>query len=69
MKDLMMQLWQDESGQDLAEYALLLGLIALLLVVAIGTFRDAIAGLFNRAETVLDEAGTAAGGGGEGGDS
>ena len=61
MKDFMMQLWQDESGQDLAEYALLLGLIALLLVAAIGLFRTSIEGLFTRATGVLDGAGEAGG--------
>ena len=62
MKDMLMTFWKDESGQDLAEYALLLGLIALLLVAAIGLFRDSIEGLFDRASGVLEEAGTEADG-------
>ena len=62
MKDMLMTFWKDESGQDLAEYALLLGLIALLLVAAIGLFRDSIEGLFTRASGVLEEAGTEADG-------
>lgn len=54
MKDLLTTLWQDESGQDLAEYALLLALIAVLLVTAIGVLRSAIGGRFNAAASVLN---------------
>ena len=54
MKDFMMQLWQDESGQDLAEYALLLGLITVALVVIVGLFGDNIVRVFTAANTTLD---------------
>jgi pilus assembly protein Flp/PilA len=53
MKDLMLTFWQDESGQDMAEYALLLALIALAIITAVIAFRGAIIGRFNQATTQL----------------
>ena len=50
-------LWVDDSGQDLAEYALLLALIAVVLVTAIDALRTAIATSFGRATNVLNSAG------------
>ncbi|CAN5783547.1 hypothetical protein BH23GEM11_BH23GEM11_08640 [soil metagenome] len=58
MKEFMTTLWQDESGQDLAEYAILLGLITIVLLVAIGLFSDAIGGLFGSATDTLNTAAT-----------
>ncbi|HSM37508.1 MAG TPA: Flp family type IVb pilin [Longimicrobiales bacterium] len=49
--------WRDEAGQDLAEYALLLALIAVVLVTAISSLRTAIANSFGRATNVLNSAG------------
>ena len=57
MKDMLMTFWKDESGQDLAEYALLLGLITIVLVGLITAFSGSIGGLFTRATGVLDGAG------------
>jgi Flp pilus assembly pilin Flp len=54
MKELLMNLWKDESGQDTAEYALLLLLIALALIAAITGFRSAIANAFSRATAQLN---------------
>ena len=54
MKDLMRTFWNDESGQDLAEYGLLLVLIALAVIVAIGLFRTAITNAFNAAADQLN---------------
>ena len=53
---LLKQLWLDESGQDTAEYALLLLLIALALIVSIQTFRTAITNAFSRATDQLNSA-------------
>jgi Flp pilus assembly pilin Flp len=58
MKEFMTTFWQDESGQDLAEYAILLGLITIVLIVAIQAFSGAIGGLFGSATTTLQGAGT-----------
>lgn len=49
---------RDESGQDMAEYGLLLALIGVALVTAITALRGGIVNAFNRATTELG--GTAA---------
>jgi Flp pilus assembly pilin Flp len=54
MQQLLKTLWLDESGQDTAEYALLLLLIALALIAAITGFRSAIANAFSRATAQLN---------------
>jgi pilus assembly protein Flp/PilA len=54
MKDLMRTFWNDESGQDLAEYGLLLALIAVIVAVAIIAFRDRIVDAFNATEAAFD---------------
>ncbi len=47
MLQLFNALLADESGQDLAEYAMLIGLIALAVVVAVGLLGGTISGVFN----------------------
>ncbi|MDI7274618.1 MAG: Flp family type IVb pilin [Anaerolineae bacterium] len=49
---------QREDGQDLAEYALLIALIAVVLVLVVGALSGAIANIFNRIREVLNEAQT-----------
>ena len=51
-------LWLDESGQDLAEYALLLALIAIVVIVALRLLGPTIADLFNTIESELATAAT-----------
>ena len=53
MKDMLMTFWKDESGQDLAEYALLLGLITIALVVIVTAFGETIVGIFQTADDTL----------------
>lgn len=53
MMDLVRTFWQDDSGQDMAEYALLLALIALALIAAVIAFRGAIIDRFQEASTQL----------------
>lgn len=36
MRDFLQQLWSDERGQDIAEYAVML---AVILVIVVGTIR------------------------------
>jgi Flp pilus assembly pilin Flp len=36
MREMMARLWQDERGQDIAEYAVML---AVILVIVVGTIR------------------------------
>jgi pilus assembly protein Flp/PilA len=50
-------LWLDESGQDLAEYALLLALIAIIVIAALTLLGPAISNLFNTITTSLNSAG------------
>ncbi len=53
MKDLMLRLWREESGQDLTEYALLLVLLSLAAVASLGTLASAINSAFSNAATNL----------------
>lgn len=57
MNQLLTTLWQDESGQDMAEYGLLLALIAVVVAGAIIAFRQEIVNAFNGAEDVLSSGG------------
>jgi len=40
-------IWLDEVGQDMAEYALLLALISIVVVLALNTLAPAISASFN----------------------
>ena len=51
-----MNLWKDESGQGLAEYALLLGLIVIGVVVFIQGMGGHIKNLFQKANNELTTA-------------
>ncbi len=42
MKGLMKRFWRDESGQALAEYGLVLALVAVAVIGSIVIFRDKI---------------------------
>jgi Flp pilus assembly pilin Flp len=46
-------LWKDESGQDLTEYALLLVLVVLAAIGSLGTLATAINGAFTNAAANL----------------
>jgi pilus assembly protein Flp/PilA len=52
-KKLARRLWQEESGQDLTEYALLLVLIALAATAAMQGLATAISTAYNNAATNL----------------
>ncbi len=58
MMDLMRTFWKDESGQDMAEYGLLLVLIAVIVSATVILFRDAIVNAFSRATNELNASGT-----------
>jgi Flp pilus assembly pilin Flp len=53
MKKLVRSMWADDEGQDLAEYGLLLILIAVAVVTGIGLFKDQIVTAFSKATSVL----------------
>jgi Flp pilus assembly pilin Flp len=46
MTELLRLLWQEQTGQDLTEYALLLALLALGAITSIGTVAKTIDNLF-----------------------
>jgi pilus assembly protein Flp/PilA len=56
MKDLMQRFWNDESGQGLTEYALVLALVSVGLIAVLVLFRDAIGRVFDRVVEVLQGA-------------
>ena len=53
MKELLKRLWQEEEGQDLTEYALLLVLISLVAVAAMGELGSAVSDAFSNASANL----------------
>ncbi len=55
MQNLLKRLWQDEQGQDLVEYALLLVLIALVSAATIQTLGTAVKSVFANASTALGQ--------------
>ncbi|HWR13544.1 MAG TPA: hypothetical protein VN577_01855 [Terriglobales bacterium] len=54
MKNLVMKLWREESGQDLVEYALLVVLIALAAAATFPALATAIDTALGKAETCLN---------------
>lgn len=56
MKDLMTRFWNDESGQGLTEYALVIALVSIGLIAVLVIFRDSIGRVFDRIAEVLDGA-------------
>jgi len=53
MMNLLKRLRQEEKGQDLVEYGLLLVLVSLGAVAAMGSLASAISGAFGSASTNL----------------
>ena len=53
---LMKALWNDEHGASMAEYALLMALIAVATIGAITALRDQIITIFNNATTAMKTA-------------
>ena len=60
MMALAQKFWNDESGQGLAEYALLLGLIVIGVVVLIQGMGVSIKSIFTKADEELKTAAAAA---------
>jgi Flp pilus assembly pilin Flp len=56
MKHLVRRLWQEEQGQDLTEYALLLVLLSLAAVTFLDELATAINDVFENAADNLDTA-------------
>jgi len=56
MKKLMNWLKNEESGQGMVEYALIIALIAVVLIVALTTLKNGIENVFNETANKLDKA-------------
>ena len=56
MKHLLRMLWQDERGQDLTEYALLLVLMALAAVAFVPNLAQAVNDVFQAGASNLTDA-------------
>jgi len=54
MTQQIRRLWTDESGQDMVEYALLLVLLTLVVIVALRIMGPIIAGFFNEVSDNLN---------------
>jgi pilus assembly protein Flp/PilA len=53
MKNLLVRLWQEEEGQDLTEYALLVVLLALAAITGMKALATAINNVFSAAGSNL----------------
>jgi Flp pilus assembly pilin Flp len=53
LMNALMQMWKDESGQDLTEYALLLVLVALFAIASMKVLATAIRNVFTTAAADL----------------
>jgi Flp pilus assembly pilin Flp len=53
MRTILNRLWEEEEGQDLVEYGLLLVLVSLGAVAAMGTLASAISNAFGGASSNL----------------
>ncbi len=56
MSNVLAKFWNDESGQGLTEYALIIALVAVGLIGILVLFRNEIGNVFNRAKTELNSA-------------
>ena len=54
--DLIKTFWNDESGQGLTEYAVIIGLVSVALIAVLVLFRNQIASVFNDARSELNNA-------------
>jgi len=54
MKALLKRFWRNEEGQDLAEYALLIALIALVVIAAVTLLGTQIQTVFNNIANALN---------------
>jgi pilus assembly protein Flp/PilA len=58
MQSLWRNLWSNESGQGLVEYALIIALVAVGLIAILLVLRNSIGNVFNNAATQLNNAPT-----------
>ena len=63
MKQLILKLWRDEQGQDLAEYTMLIVLIAIACIGAVTALGTGVQGGLNEAAGALFTGGGSGGSG------
>ncbi len=56
MKTFFKCLWQDTQGQDLVEYALMVGLVSVVAVASIGSLGTQISTIFSKVTSTLSTA-------------
>lgn len=56
MQNLWNAFWNDDSGQGLTEYALIIALVSVGLIIALGALRTDIEEVFTAIGTALDGA-------------
>lgn len=56
--------WKDDRGQGLVEYAVIIGLVAMGLVVALSLLRGTLGNIFGRANQAIEATGQSSAGGG-----
>jgi pilus assembly protein Flp/PilA len=56
MKTFFKNLWEDTQGQDLVEYALMVGLVAVAAVAVVPTMATQINIIFNKVTSTLTSA-------------
>lgn len=57
MLDLFKRFWTDESGQALTEYALIIALVSIGLILVLVAFRNELGRVFNSIREQLEQAG------------
>jgi len=59
MKQMLLQLWSDEQGQDLVEYALIVAAVGLALITTVNTLSQAVVSLYQSITDSLASIGAA----------
>jgi len=54
--EIMKRLFKEEEGQGLVEYALIIAVVSIGLVIALGAFKDDIAAVFTKIKATLNPA-------------
>ena len=57
MKQFFMRLWQEEQGQDLVEYALIVAAVGLALITTVNQLSTAVVSLYSSITQVLTSIG------------
>lgn len=56
MKQIVLNIWKDQRGQDLIEYALMAGFVAVAAGAIMPGISEDISGIFSKVASVMDAA-------------